>query len=47
MKFIKGVMIGGIVTTGLVMMYSESTGMMNKKKLMKKGRQMAKKMGIM
>lgn len=46
MKFIKGVMIGGLLTTGLVMLYSE-TGMMNKKTMMKKGRQMAKKMGIM
>ena len=46
MKFIKGVMIGGLITTGLVMMYSE-TGMMNKKKMMKKGKQMAKKIGIM
>lgn len=46
MKFIKGIMIGGLMTTGLVMMYSE-TGMMNKKKMMKKGKQMAKKMGIM
>ncbi len=46
MKFIKGVMIGGLVTTGLVMMYAE-TGMMNKKKMMKKGKQLAKKMGIM
>ncbi len=46
MKFIKGVMIGGLVTTGLVMMYTE-TGIMNKKKMMKKGKQFAKKMGIM
>ncbi len=46
MKFIKGVMIGGLLTTGLVMMYTE-TGMMNKKKMMKKGRQFARKMGIM
>lgn len=46
MKFIKGVMIGGLLTTGLVMMYTE-TGMMNKKKMMKKGKQFAKKMGIM
>lgn len=46
MKFIKGVMIGGLITTGLVMMYSE-TGMMNKKKMMKKGKQFARKMGIM
>ncbi len=46
MKFIKGVMIGGLLTTGLVMMYTE-TGMMNKKKMMKKGKQFARKMGIM
>ena len=46
MKFIKGVMIGGLITTGLVMMYAES-GMMNKKQMMKKGKQIAKKMGIM
>lgn len=46
MKFIKGVMIGGLLTTGLVMMYTE-TGMMNKKTMMKKGRKLAKKMGIM
>ena len=45
MKFIIGVMIGGLLTTGLVMMYTE-TGMMNKNKMMKKGRQFAKKMGI-
>ena len=45
MKFIKGVMIGGLITTGLVMMYTE-TGMRSKKKMMKKGKQMIKKMGI-
>ena len=46
MKFIKGVMIGGLLTTGLVMLYTE-TGMMNKKNMVKKGKQMAKKIGIM
>lgn len=46
MKFIKGVMIGGLITTGLVMMYTE-TDIMNKKKMMKKGKQMVKKLGIM
>ena len=45
MKFIKGVMIGGLVTTGLVIMYTD-TGMMSRKKMMKKGKQMAKKFGI-
>lgn len=46
MKFVKGIVIGGLITTGLLMMYSD-TDMMNKKKLMKKGRQFAKKMGMM
>ena len=46
MKFVKGVMIGGLITTGLMMMYTESD-MMNKKKIVKKGKQFAKKMGIM
>lgn len=46
MKFVKGVMIGGLITTGLVMMYADSDAM-SKKKLMKKGKQFAKKMGIM
>lgn len=46
MKFIKGVMIGGLLTSGLIMMYTEND-MMNKKKIMKKGKQVAKKMGIM
>lgn len=47
MKFVKGMVIGGLLTTGIVMMYAESTGLMNKKKMMKKGRQMAKKVGIL
>lgn len=45
MKFMKGVMIGGLITTGLIMMYTEND-MMNKKKIMKKGKQIAKKMGM-
>ena len=47
MKFIKGMVIGGLITTGIVMMYAEVTGMMNKKKMLKKGRQMVRKMGSM
>lgn len=46
MKFVKGVMIGGLITTGLMMMYAESDKM-NRKKIMKKGKQFAKKMGMM
>ncbi len=45
MKFMKGVMIGGLITTGLIMMYTEND-MMSKKKIMKKGKQIAKKMGM-
>ena len=46
MKFTKGLIIGGLVTTGLIMMYNDSN-MMNKKKMIKKGKQFAKKMGIL
>lgn len=46
MKFVKGIVIGGLITTGLIMMYTESDAM-NKKKIMKKGKQFAKKMGMM
>lgn len=46
MKFVKGIVIGGLITTGLIMMYTE-TDMMNKKKIMKRGKQFAKKMGMM
>ena len=45
MKFVKGMILGGLITTGVMMMYGDSE-MMNKKKMMKKGRQIAKKVGI-
>ena len=45
MKFTKGLIIGGLITTGLLMMYND-TNMMNKNKMMKKGKQFVKKMGI-
>lgn len=46
MKFTKGLVVGGLITTGLLMMYSD-TNMMNRNKMIKKGKQFAKKMGIM
>ena len=46
MKFTKGLLIGGLLTTGLIMMYNDSN-VMNKNKMMKKGKQFAKKMGIL
>ncbi len=48
MKFTKGLILGGLVTAGILMMYSESDMMTkNKKKMIKKGKQFAKKMGVM
>ena len=46
MRFIKGVMIGGLLTTGMIMMYSEASNQ-TKKKVIKKGRNVMKKMGIL
>ena len=45
MKFIKGMMIGGLLTTGMLMAYSEASNQ-TKKKVKKTGRNMMKKMGI-
>lgn len=47
MKLIKGMMIGTLISAGVLMMYNENNNMMSKKKIMKKGKQFAKKMGIM
>ena len=46
MKFTKGLLVGGLITTGILMMYVDSD-MTNKNKMMKKGKKLAKKMGIM
>ncbi len=46
MKFVKGLIIGGMISAGIAMVYSEGLGN-TKKKVMKKGKNMAKKMGIM
>lgn len=43
MSFMKGVVIGSIVTAGTMMLYSEGIDE-NKKKMMKKGKQIARKM---
>lgn len=45
MSFVKGVMIGSIITAGTMLMYSEGLDE-NKKKMMKKGKNYMKKMGI-
>ena len=43
MKFVKGMIIGTMVAAGVAMMYND--GMMNKKRVMRKGKQIAKKLG--
>jgi len=46
MKFVKGLVIGGLVTTGMVILW-QNDNMFNTNKMMKKGKKFAKKMGIM
>ena len=43
MSFMKGVMIGSLITAGTMMMYAEGLDE-SKKKMMKKGKQIARKM---
>ena len=43
MKFVKGMVIGSILAAGALMMYKDTN---NKKKMMKKGKQFIRKMGI-
>ena len=43
MKFTKGLLLGSIITAGAIMMYTDSN---NGKKMIKKGKQVIKKMGI-
>lgn len=45
MKFVKGLVIGGLITTGVLMMWNDGTEC--SKKMAKKGKRWAKKMGMM
>ena len=45
MKFAKGMILGGMIAVGVMMVYADNN--MNTKKIMKKGKQLARKMGIM
>lgn len=45
MKFVKGMLIGGMVASGAMLMYNEMSGK-SKKMMVKKGKQFARKMGI-
>ena len=42
MNFVLGIMVGTLITAGTMMMYSEGVDE-NKKKMMKKGKQIAKR----
>ena len=42
MNFVKGIMVGTLITAGTMMIYSEGVDE-NKKKMMKKGKQIAKR----
>lgn len=46
MKFVKGMIIGGILTAGVAMAYAE-TMEESKRKMMKKGKKLARRMGIL
>lgn len=45
MKFIKGILLGTVLSAGVAIAYSESS--MSRRKIMKKGRKIAKRIGIM
>ncbi|HJJ05250.1 MAG TPA: hypothetical protein OIM45_05265 [Clostridiaceae bacterium] len=45
MNFVKGMLIGSIISAGLVIAYNETMGQ-DKKKVMKQGKKMIKKLGI-
>ena len=45
MKFVKGLVVGGLITTGVLMMWTDDS--MNTKKMVKKSKRWAKKMGMM
>ena len=46
MKFVKGMILGGMVSAGAMLVYTEMRGGNTKKNMMKKGKQDAKKLGI-
>ena len=45
MKFVKGMVMGTLLSAGVVMLYNEKNTM-KRNKMMKKGKQFIKKMGI-
>lgn len=47
MKFVKGAIIGSMITASALMMYNSKEMDHTKKKMIKKGRQFARKMGML
>ena len=46
MKFLRGMVVGGLISAGVALMCTEKM-QPNRKKMVKMGKQFAKKMGIM
>ena len=46
MIFVKGMLVGGLISAGVAMMCSDNMGQ-SRKKMVKMGKQFARKMGIM
>lgn len=46
MKFMQGMLVGGIVATGVTLMYTNNWNKPTAKRMIKKGRQFVRKMGI-
>ena len=47
MKFVEGMLVGGVLTIGATVFYNEVITKKDARKMMKKGRQLVKKMGLM
>ena len=47
MKFMEGVIVGGLIATGATLVYANNCNKINSKKMMKKGKQFARKMGLL
>lgn len=46
MRFVEGMLVGGLLTVGATFIYNETINKNDAKKMMKKGRQFVKKMGL-
>lgn len=47
MRFMEGMILGGILATGATLIYTNNYNKTNPKKMMKKGKQFVRKMGLM